>query len=176
MALPYFFHGLQALELAQGALVGALEGVDAALEPVEGGGAAGVGSAFGSVLVVLEGRGELVFPNLSVDFGETAEVPVVTDESVDIVALLGGGGVEPLDVFLRERFESRAIFAADEERLRVDAGFQGILGRVELALDGARAGGFLCIETIGLDLFDGRHDFQLAWGAAELPEDFTGSY
>src|SRR6202521_5918710 len=103
MALRPFLNGWQALELAEGALVGALEGIDAALEPVEGGGAAGVGAAFGSVLAVLERRGQLVFPDLSVDFGETAELSVVTDESVDVVALLGSSGVESLHVFLGER-------------------------------------------------------------------------
>jgi hypothetical protein len=94
--LHFFFNCLDALELAEGALVGALGAIDAALEAEEDGGAAGVGSALGSVLVVLERRGQLAFPDLSVNFGETAELPVVTDENVDEVALFGGGGVEAL--------------------------------------------------------------------------------
>ena len=32
-----------------------------------------------------------VFPDLGVGFGEAAELPVVTDECIEVVTLLGGG-------------------------------------------------------------------------------------
>jgi len=59
-------------------------------------------------------------------------------------------------VVAAEGGEDGGILAADEQGLRVDAGFQGILRGGGLALDGARAGGFLGGEAIGLDPFVGR--------------------
>ena len=91
--------GTQTFELAERTLVRALGRVDAALETNEGAIAAGEGVAEGRVLVEGKSRIHLVFPNLGVGFGEAAELPVVTDEGIDIEALFGGGGAEAFEIF-----------------------------------------------------------------------------
>ena len=114
---------MEAFELVESGFVGALGGVDAALEADEDWGAFAEGVAEGRVIVELEGGFQCVLPDLGVDFGETAELPVVADEGVEVVALFGGGGVEAVDVFGSEGFESGGVFAADDVRFSVDAGF-----------------------------------------------------
>ena len=65
--------------------------------------------------------------------------------------------MEAVDVFGSEGFESGGVFAADEVRLGVDAGFQGVHGGDGLALGGAGAGGFSGVEAVGLGLFESCH-------------------
>ena len=69
----------------------------------------------------------------------------------------GAFGLEAGVVFAREFLELGGIFIGNDSRLRVDAGFQGIEARFGLALSGARASRFLCIQAIGLDLFERCH-------------------
>ena len=109
----------------------------------EGGVAEVEGVAEGTTLGETHWRFHFVFPDLRVGFGETAELPVVADESVDIQALFRSGRLEASEVFGGEGLESGDVFAPDDFRLSVNAGFQRIHGRSGLALDGARAGGFL---------------------------------
>ena len=94
-----FRGGLETFELVEGVFVGALRGVHAALQADEGGGGAGEGLAEGRVFVGAEGGFHFVLPKLGIGFGETAELPVVTNEGVEVMALFGGGGVEALVVF-----------------------------------------------------------------------------
>jgi hypothetical protein len=60
--------------------------------------------AEGRALVELKGRSNFIFPDLGVGLGETAELPVIADESVHIEALFGPGGPETFEVFGGERF------------------------------------------------------------------------
>jgi len=132
--------GLETFELAQGALIGALGGVDAALEANENAVAAGEGVAEGRALVEAKSRIHFIFPDLGVGLGEATELPVIADESVHIEALFGSGGPETFEVFGGEGFQLGLVLAADDVGLRVDAGFQGIHGGGGLALCGARTG------------------------------------
>jgi hypothetical protein len=84
--------GLEAFELVEGALVGALGRVNAALEPNEVAIAQNKGVTKGASLVEAIGGLHFVLPQLSFGQGEAPELPVVTDEGVDIVALLGVAG------------------------------------------------------------------------------------
>ena len=88
---------------------------------------------------------------------EAAELPVVADEDVDVVALFGADGVEAFEVFGGEGLEGGGVFAADDFGLSVDSGLEGVHGAGGFALSGAWAGGFLGVEAIGLDLLDGCH-------------------
>src|SRR5271169_4278375 len=121
----WVFKGLETLQFAQRASVGALGRIDAALEPHEDAVAIVECLAYGTILVELPGGLHFIFPDFRVSLGEAPELPVVADESVDIVTLLGRGGVEALDVIGGEGVEIGDGFAADEVRLSVDAGLQG---------------------------------------------------
>ena len=68
-------------------------------------------------------------PELGVGPSHAAELPIVPDEAVDVMALLRGAGTESLEIFFGEGFKIGDVFAADDGGLRVDAGLQGILGR-----------------------------------------------
>jgi hypothetical protein len=149
--------GHQAFEFMEGAFVRSLAGVDVALEAFEVSASAGVGAAMGVVLIRETGGLEFFAPELSVDSGEAAELPVVADEDIDVKALFGRDGLETIEIFPGEGFEFLARFPEDDFRFGVDAGFQGVHRRGGLADDGARAGGFLGIEAVGLDLMDGGH-------------------
>ena len=119
---------MEAFEFVEGGFVGALGGIDAALEADEYRRALAERVAEGRVGVEPEDRFQCVLPNLGVDFGEAAELPVVADEGVEVVALFGGGGLETLQVFGGEGFEGGGVFAADDFGLGVDAGFEGVHG------------------------------------------------
>ncbi len=60
-------------------------------------------------------------------------------------------------VFGGEGLEFGGVFAADDLRFGVKAGFNGVEAGDGLALDGAWAGGVLRVEAIGLDLLNGGH-------------------
>jgi hypothetical protein len=149
--------GLELPQLVEGALVGALGGVDAALEAFEVTVAVDEGVAEGGILVGIKEVLDGVFPDLGFHDGEAAELPVVADEGVDKETLLGGGGLEAVEVLGGEGVEVGGLLATDDEGLGVDAGFQGILGRGGLAGGRARAGRFPGVEAVGLDLMDSGH-------------------
>ena len=146
------FFGLQPLEQPEGVVVMALGHIDAPLKAGEFVTLLGVGLREGDV----EDVGG-VLPELGLDGAETAEELLTIDEGIDEHALLGGGGTEAAVIFGDELFECRGVFAADELRLGVDAGFECVHGGAGLALDGAGSGGFLRVETIGCELFFGCH-------------------
>ena len=150
--------GLEALEILEGVAVVALGGVDAALEAGELVGVFTVGLAEGDFVVGFEGGKRAFLPKLGFDDAETAEEPIGVDEGVDEHALFGGGGVEAVVIFGFEGFEVGGFFAADDLGFGVDAGFQGVHGRGGFALGGARAGGLLSVEAVGLGLFLGCHN------------------
>ena len=60
-------------------------------------------------------------------------------------------------VHVAKGFELSGGLAADDLGFGVDAGFEGVHTTDGFAGDGVRSGGFLRIQTIGCDLFDGGH-------------------
>src|SRR5580700_5178949 len=93
---------------------------------------------------------ELVVPELGFGLAEPAKQPLGIDEDIDEGAFGGEAGLVFEEVLVGESGEGDGVLTADDLRLGVDAGFQGILGRRGLALDGAWASGFLSIEAVGL--------------------------
>jgi len=78
--------------------------------------------------------------------------PLGGDEGIDQGAHFGSGGLVAVVIFGGEKIQSRGVFAADDLGFGVNAGFQGIEADSGFALGRARAGGFLRVEAIGLDL------------------------
>jgi hypothetical protein len=136
----------------EGAVVGALDAVAAALEAGEALRGTLEGSAEHFVRVTVCDTRELVFPEVGFDFAEAAEQPLGIDEDIDEGALDGGLGLVVEEVLSRQGVEARGVLATDDLGLGVDARFQGILGRGGLALGGAGTGGMLGVHAVGLDL------------------------
>lgn len=135
--------GLKALEEVERAMVGALGGIDAALEAGKGVGGMAESvaeGAFFSKPVPTLGVEEFRLPELGLDFAEAAEEPVGMDEGIDELALFGGSRAEALVVLDGEVFKDGGVLAANDGGLSVDAGFEGIEAGDGLALDGAGAG------------------------------------
>jgi hypothetical protein len=148
------------LEEAEGferAVVGALGGIDAALEAAEGVGAAAEGLAGRTVAFWGPGILHFAFEDFGIDPAKAAEQPLVVDEDIDEEALCGGGGPEMPAVLRTEGFEGGGVFAADQVGFAVDAGLESIHAGDGLAFNGAGAGGQQGVETIRRDLFDGGH-------------------
>ena len=139
--------GLQVFELLEGISIIALGGIDAALEATEVAGVMFEGSTE-VVLVGVEGAlGSFdgSFPHMGFGAAKAAEHPVGVDEDVDVEALVGSGGVEASVVVGGEGFEVGGGFSGDDFGFGIDAGFEGVLRRGELAGHGAGSGGFLRI-------------------------------
>ncbi len=128
---------LEVLEEGEGAEVHAVGALDAALEAAEGFEAVLKGVTEGGVVLdgVVEefGRGEVVVeafdvvvPELGFDAAQAALGPLGGDEGIDEGALVGAGGAEMEQEFAGEGLEFGGIFAANDVRLGVDAGFEGI--------------------------------------------------
>src|ERR1019366_6523903 len=102
---------------------------------------------------------------VSLDAGIAPPVPVGLDEGFHEEALQGADGVELLAIFERVGFEFGGVFAGDHEGSSFDAEFQGIEAGSGLAVIGARPGGALRVEAIGVDLCGGCHcDYRVAGG------------
>jgi hypothetical protein len=144
--------GLDFLEGGEGAVEGALDGVDAALETLVGGVAAVVGLGDLEALDRAENAVDVDPQELRLEGAEAALEPLGGDEGIDQGADFGSGGLVAVMVFGGEEFEGRGIFAGDDLGLCVDAGLEGIEADSGLALWRARAGRFLSIESIGFDL------------------------
>ena len=103
------------------------------------------------------GRHRGAVPEFALDAVVAFEVPGVADEVVNQDPVLRGFRlvlpVEGVD----ESVEILAGFAADDEGAGTETGFERILARNGLARSGARAGTFLGIEAIGLELFGSNH-------------------
>ena len=141
-----------------GVFVGALEALHVALETGEDGVGVEIDLAERAVFGHAEEILEAVFPELGVGASETAHVPVAADQDVDVEALLGSDWGMGFEILVGEGFKIRGVFAADDGGLSINAGFQGIHADDGLALEGARTGGFLRVETVGLELFQGSHE------------------
>jgi hypothetical protein len=69
---------------------------------------------------------DLVIPELGFDAAEAALDPFGRDEGVDERELDGVGGAEVQEELGGEGFEFGGIFAGDDVRPGVDAGFEGV--------------------------------------------------
>jgi hypothetical protein len=145
---------LEFLERQEGAMEGALGGVDAALEAAEGVAVVVVGLGDLEPLDLPENGLDAVGIELRLEGAEAALQPLGGDQGIDQGARFGSGGLEALVIFGGEQFEGRRVFAGDDLGFGVDTGFQGIEADRGLALGRARTCGFLRIEAIGLDLFE----------------------
>jgi hypothetical protein len=133
-------------------MVGALDGVDAALETVEAVAVAVVGLSWLEALELAEESVDVDPNELRFEGTEAALQPLGGDEGIDQGADFGSGGPVAVVIFGGEERESRGVLAGDDLGLGVNAGFQGIEADCGLALSGAWTCGFLRIEPVGLDL------------------------
>jgi hypothetical protein len=145
--------GLDLLEGHEGAMVGALDGVDAALEAAEYFVIAVVDLGHLEPLDRVVEALDVELEELRFEGAEAALEPLGGDEDIDQSADFGGGGLVAAVIFGGEELKGRGVLAGDDLGLSVNAGFEGIETDSGLALDGARTRGFLRIEPVGLDLF-----------------------
>jgi hypothetical protein len=152
---------LELEELLEGAVVAALGGIDAAMEAGELFLAADEGAAGGDQIFLGATLMHGVLPDLGFGVAEAAELPRGGHHGVDQKEVFRRRGLEAGVVVDSEGFQGGRIFAGDDVGLSVDAGFEGIEAGDGLAPWGTRAGGFLRIEAVGLDLVDSGHKFRL---------------
>ena len=153
---------LEALEVGEGAVVGAVEGGEAPLEAEEvffGAVPADDGGVWMVERVVVGAAPTLDFvvPEEGLDVAEATEEPIGVDEGVDGGLFAGADGPAGDGVFAGEVVESFGGFAVDEEGLGVGAGLEGVAGRGGFAGDGGGSGRLLRIATIRFDLSLGGH-------------------
>jgi hypothetical protein len=159
---------LQLAELPEGALTGALVGVEAALEALEAvfevkeGRAEGEFTAADVVWVVRVEAAAVVriegaLPELGLDAIEAADLPFIADDGVDKVPLARSDRTELGVIFGGELGEGLGIFAANDVGFGMKAGFQGVHARGGFAGVGAGTGGVLRIQTICCNLAVGCH-------------------
>jgi len=149
--------GLEAFKVDEGAVVGAVEGGEAALnaeEPLLGTIPADAGD---NLLVdrAFLGPGpglDFVVPNEGFDAAHAAEEPIGMNEGVDGGLFAGADGAAGGLVFADEVVEGFGGLAVDEEGLGVDAGFDGVEGGGGFSGGGGGSGGFLRITAIRFDL------------------------
>jgi hypothetical protein len=126
--------GLEILKGFEGAEVHAVGGIDTALNAGEGIESVLIGVAEGGVVLdggvdeigvgeILVEALDLVIPELGFDAAEAALDPLGRDEGVDERKLDGVGGAKVEHECGGEGFEFGGIFAGDDVRPGVDAGF-----------------------------------------------------
>ena len=120
---------------------GALGGIDAPLKPGEFVRGVVVGAGEVSLSIGSEEGADLELHESGFDGAEAAKEPFIIDENIDERALLGGAGLEAVDVLGGEGGEFLGGFAFDDLGAGINAGFEGIEAGNGLALDRARAGG-----------------------------------
>ena len=103
-----------------------------------------------------------VIPELGFDAAEAALGPLGGDEGVDEGELDGVGGMEVEYECGGEGFEFGGVFAGDDVRPGVNAGFEGVEGGGGFAFGGFGAGGFLGVAAVGVNLGFGRHGLGLS--------------
>ena len=150
--LPHF----GTLQLFEGAVIGALTGIDYSLEAIEGGRGGGEGVARGAgwgfgILFQEDVAGAL--PQLGFDPAQTAETPFVANERVDEEALAGVGGAVMFVVFGGELGEIFGPFVEHDLGGCEDAVLDGGVAGCGLALGGARTGRILRIRAVRCGLF-----------------------
>ena len=152
--------GLEGAELGEGLAEGLLGGVAEAVDAGDGGlGDEGVAGPGGAHLV----GSELVLggvPGFGFEPAVSAEHPFEVGEGVDEGALGGGGGAVFGGELGFEGLELGGALVPDDDAGAVEAGFEGVAAGDGLALGGARAGAFLCVQAVGLDLLVGRHKVE----------------
>ena len=153
--------GLEAFQIGRGLVVGAFEAGDEALESEKGilaigKGIAdfGVGAMVAGLAVGFNGGG----PELGFGAPESAETPGVVDQLVDELALASVGGLPGLGELVGEGFQFAWIFAGDDLRCGVDAGFESVETDGGFAGSGYGSGRTECVGTVGFYLFQGCHE------------------
>ena len=117
---------LEALQFRQCVLIGPLGKSDATLQAVEYLVAGREGFAQGHTLGAIGTQG-VVFPELGFSAEEAAQGPLAAQHRIELESLFGCEGLEASQVFVLELGELATIFAGNELRFRVEAGFEGIL-------------------------------------------------
>jgi len=149
--------GLETFEVLEGGAPVFLSGIDALLEALELAVASTIAlgqfEGFFGYRATVDG----LIPEVGLDGAEAAQEPFAIDEDVDEGALGGSPGAVLVKVLVAEGFQVFGGFAEDDLGFGIDAGLERVLGSSGFALDGARTGGFLGVEAVGLDLFQGRH-------------------
>src|ERR1035437_1232198 len=155
-----------AAEFGIGAVPGAFEGGDLALDADQEFGGWGLGEEYGSEGVA--GRfGEDGVGEVSLDALEAALLPIGAEHGIDVEGFGGGLGAELVVVVGGERVVIGGVFAGDDDGSGVKAMFEGVEAGGGLALDGAGSGGLLGVGLVGGDLCWGCHDYDLACGWRE---------
>ncbi len=118
--------GGRLIEFFQGAVIGALGGIQTAVQTVEAFGFRGLGALEGALI-----------PDHRHDLAETAKFPVGGDEGVDEADFGRGSRQELAAVVFGKGLEFGGIFTGDDLGFGVNAGFQSIE-----ASDGKTGGGW----------------------------------
>ena len=148
-------------EFFEGAVIGALAGVDHPLEAVENGGGRGEGVAGGagrSFGIVFQEGGGGVPPKLGFDAAQAAEAPFVVNERVDEETLFRVGRAVMFVVFGGELGEIFGFFVEHDLRGGEDAVLQGVVARCGFSCGGARSGRFLRIHAVRCGLLSCWHN------------------
>jgi len=149
--------GLEAFEVVQGAVEGALGRIGAALEEREIFAAADEIETV-AVGVVADAVGSaLVIPDFGGGKGIAAQQPIGIDEGGDEEGLFWSGGLPAEEVLVGEGTEFGGVFAGDDLGPGIEAGFEGVGTGGGLACGGAGAAGFGAVGAVGRDLFWGTH-------------------
>src|ERR1019366_5442563 len=138
-------------DLGIGAVPGAFEGGDLALDADEEFGGGGVGEQGGGE-GCSRGLGEESAVEIGLDAQEAALLPIGAEHGVDVEAFGGGFSAELAGVVGGEGLVIGGIFAGDDDGGGVDAVFQCVEAGGGLALEGAGSGRFLRVGLIGRDL------------------------
>ena len=166
---PHFGFGLEALEFFEGAVPGALQGIDDPLEALEGDGIGGEGVAgsagYGGLDIFHQEGVADGLPKLGFDAARAAKAPFVVYEGVDEEALVGIGGAVVFVVFGGELGEIFGFFVEHDLVDGVDAVLEGVETRYGLARGSAGTGRFLRVGAAGCALFSGWHEPLLFEGS-----------
>src|ERR1035441_9950036 len=140
-----------AAEFGVGAVPGAFEGGDLALDAGEELGGGGVGEEGGG-----EGRaggfGEEGAGEVGLDAEEAALLPIGAEHGFDVEEFGGGLGAEVAEVVGGEGVVFSRVLAGDDDGGGVDAVFEGVEAGGGLALGGAGSGRHLGVGPISGDL------------------------
>ena len=148
-------------EFGIGAVPGAFEGGDLALDADEEFGGGGLGEEYGGEGVA--GRfGEDGVVEVSLDALEAALLPIGAEHGSDVEGFGGGLGAELLEVVVGQGVVIGGVFAGDDDGGGVDAVLESVEAGGGLALGGAGPGRFLRVGAICGDLSWGSHDYDLA--------------
>jgi hypothetical protein len=140
---PNLAVGAKVHEVAESTVVAAVGGGLACEEARESGG------------VVDEGFGEAgtVLKEVGFEEAQAAELPLGVGQGVDEFGFLGIGGTVGVAERLDQGGAGLGIFVGEEIELGIEAGFEGVAAGDGFAFGRARAGGFLGVAAIGLNLF-----------------------